>query len=181
MAELASGFAEVDAVSDVREEFAELCRAVHPRLVGSLSLRCGDRQLAEDLAQEALARAWQHRSKLRAGGADEPWVFTTAFNLLRSWHRRLLTGRRRGTLLEVRSDSAAGSGDPYVRDAVACLPPRQREVIALRFYADLSIRDAATAMGCAEGTVRALTSQAVSALRTALGPEIQISDVEDQS
>jgi RNA polymerase sigma factor (sigma-70 family) len=52
-----------------------------------------------------------------------------------------------------------------VRAAVAALPPRQRAAIVLRYFADLSVRVTAAVMGCAEGTVKALTSKAISALR----------------
>ncbi len=49
---------------------------------------------------------------------------------------------------------------------MAALPPRQRQVVAARFYADLSVTDTAVAMGCAEGTVKSLTSKALANLRT---------------
>lgn len=160
------------------DDFADLCRSVHPRLVGALSLRCGDRQLAEDLAQEALARAWRDWPRLRERGPVEPWVFATAFNLLRSWRRRLGVARRRAPMLAVVPDDSDATGGIAVRRAVALLPDRQREAIALRYYADLSVRDTAEVMGCAEGTVRALTSQAVAGLKTALGHAVDLTDEE---
>jgi RNA polymerase sigma factor (sigma-70 family) len=52
-----------------------------------------------------------------------------------------------------------------IRRAVATLPRRQRVVLVLRYYADLPVIDVAHLMGCAPGTVKSLTSQAVSALR----------------
>jgi RNA polymerase sigma factor (sigma-70 family) len=48
------------------------------------------------------------------------------------------------------------------------LPDRQRAAIVLRYFADLSVRDTASALGCAEGTVKSLTSQAITALRRCL-------------
>jgi RNA polymerase sigma factor (sigma-70 family) len=53
-----------------------------------------------------------------------------------------------------------------VREAVSALPPRQRTVIALRFYEQLSVAETAELMGCAQGTVKSLTHKAVSRLRT---------------
>ena len=52
-------------------------------------------------------------------------------------------------------------------DLVQTLPRRARAVVVLRFYADLSVRDVAELMGCAEGTVKSLTSQAIDGLRRA--------------
>jgi RNA polymerase sigma factor (sigma-70 family) len=169
-------------VDTTRADFTDLCRRVHPRLVGALVLRSGDRALAEDLAQEALARAWRDWSSLRDPATRDAWVFSTAFNLLRSWHRRLGVARRRSADI-AREDEDRGTGDVAVsvdvRGAVAALPERQREAIALRYYADLSVRDAAVVMRCAEGTVRALTAQAVAALRPALGSIIDDIDLDD--
>ena len=163
---------------DPKAAFADVCGSIHPRLVGALALRTGNRQLAEDLAQEALARLWRDWSRVNARGAVEPWVFATAFNLLRSWHRRLRVARRHAPLLATGDVVSDSTGALAVRDAVAALPERQREAIALRYFADLSVRDSAAVMRCAEGTVRALTAQAVAALRTSLGREIELDDEE---
>jgi len=55
-------------------------------------------------------------------------------------------------------------------DALAALAPRQRAVIVLRYYCDLSIEDTATALHCAPGTVKSQTSYGLAALRTRLAP-----------
>lgn len=166
-------------VADAAAEFSELCRRSSARLVGTLTLRCGDSELARDIAQEALARAWRDWETLRRRKPVEPWIYATALNLLRSWHRRLRVARRREPVLsvvpEIDADAEAALS---VREAVTALPERQREAVALRYYADLSVRDTAEAMGCAEGTVRALTAQAVAALRTALRTDIKMTEEE---
>jgi RNA polymerase sigma factor (sigma-70 family) len=58
-----------------------------------------------------------------------------------------------------------------VRAAVATLPSRQRAAVVLRYFNDLSVADTAEILGCAEGTVKALTSQAVANLRRSIGAE----------
>lgn len=144
------------------------CGEVRAPLVGALALYCGDRATAEELAQEALVRALQRWETLDSPRA---WTYATAFNLARSMFRRRQAERR----ARERAAELAGDGriEPdtasavAVRAAVAKLSPRQRQVVACRFYAQLTVAESAAAMGCAEGTVKALTSQAITALRKA--------------
>lgn len=151
------------------------CRQMHPRLVGALALYCGRLDVAEELAQEALARAlarWE-----RVEGMDRPaaWVHQVAYNLARSWFRRRAAERR----AQSRHGPAPGvhhDPDPVaavaVRDALGELSPRQRAAVVLRHCADLSIEETATVMGCAPGTVQALTARGVKALRARLGEHV---------
>lgn len=69
------------------------------------------------------------------------------------------------TLSPATVDGADAAEDFAVRDAVSRLPVRQREAVVFRYFGQLSVRETAAAMGCAEGTVRALTSQGIAALR----------------
>lgn len=66
------------------------------------------------------------------------------------------------------------AGHQRARHAVQALPERQREVVTLRVLGELSTRETAHAMGCAEGTVKASLSQALASLRTKLADEIHI-------
>lgn len=141
----------------------------HSRVIGLLVLYTDDRGVAEELAQDAIVRLCQHWP--RVSGMENPraWLSRVAINLARSWFRR------RG--VERRANRRHGLPDPVpdtdddvaatmaVRAAVAALPPRQRTVVALRFYAGLSVAETATAMRCAEGTVKSLTHKAMAALR----------------
>ena len=151
--------------------FDDLCRRLYPRLVAALTLHTGDREASRDLAQEALCRAWRDWDRVRHADAPDAWVFRTAWNLESSWLRRLRTARRAAPVLAV--VEPVDDGDPamrvLVRDALASLPRRQRTAVIARHYLDLSVAETATAMGCAEGTVRALTAQGVARLRTTLG------------
>jgi len=124
------------------ESFVE---AIRPRLVGSLTLYCGDRQAAEDLAQEALVRAWMKWRKVGRMNSPEAWTYRTAFNLASSWGRRGQAERRAVGRLADRaaSDASAPSDDPTdviaVADAVVSLAPRQRTAIICRYYLGLGV------------------------------------------
>jgi RNA polymerase sigma factor (sigma-70 family) len=163
--------------ADAARRFAALCHDVAPVLRRALMVQVRDRELAEDLAQEALLRVaerWDH-----VGAMDRPDLYAVrvATNLATSWWRRRAVHRRAAPRLAASARDDAVWLDPdgawsvSVRAAVAALPARQREVVALRFAADLAVADVAAVMGCAEGTVKALTHQALARLRTALGSD----------
>ena len=147
------------------------CGAVSPRLVGALVLQTADRTDAEDITQEAMARAWSRWPEVSAMERREGWVFRVAFNLAASGRRRRAAGRRATARL---APVAEGRADPVadrldLREALAGLPDRQRSAIVLRHYAGMSVADAAAVLGCAEGTIKSLTSQGLTGLRQALG------------
>jgi RNA polymerase sigma-70 factor (ECF subfamily) len=150
-------------------DFDAFCRGLGPRLVGSLVLYCGDRAVAEELAQDALASAFERWDRVAVMASPEAWTYRVAFNLARSGFRRRAAERRAQHAL--RSDPVHSPADAEtvfaVRAAVAALAPRQRAAIVARFYAGLTVAETAQALHCAEGTVKALTHQAIGNLRAA--------------
>jgi RNA polymerase sigma-70 factor (ECF subfamily) len=162
-----------------RQGFAEFCRVEWPRLVGSLFLSTGDRALAEDLAQETLARAfanWRRVSKLEAPGG---WAHRVSLNLLRSHARHLRVATEAHPRLVTPVPPPVDPGDAVaVRAELLRLPERQRIAVVMRYFADLSVRETAAAMRCPEGTVKTLTYEAIAALRrTGLLPDSLEEDV----
>jgi RNA polymerase sigma-70 factor (ECF subfamily) len=148
-------------------DFTAMCQREYPRLVGLLVLAVGDRSQAEDIAQEALARAWSRWARVSTLDRPDQWVRRVAMNLSTSWWRRQQVAGRRAAALPpdpALIDDPPVTDDDLVRQ-VRALPQRQRMAIACRYFADMSVADTAAAMGCREGTVKALTSQAISALR----------------
>ena len=149
----------------------EFCRAEHPRLLAALTLYTGDADLAAELAQEALARA--HRNWPAVSRMDSPggWAHRVAVNLANSTLRRRRYERAAAARAVSRLPAGqvdvlpSHTGATEVREALAALPPRQREALLLRFLLDLSVEQTAERMGCAAGTVRALTAQGVARLR----------------
>ena len=147
------------------------CRAEHPRLLSALTLYTGDADLAAELTQEALARA--HRGWGSVSQMDSPggWAHRVAMNLANSSLRRrryerAAPARAAARLPREQLDRRPSDvGAQEVLDALAGLPRRQREAVVLRFLLDLSVEQTAARMGCAAGTVRALTAQGVGRLR----------------
>ncbi len=154
-------------------EFAAFCVEEHPRLVGALSLYCGDRAVAEELAQDALSRACRDWRRVRRLGAPGAWTHRVAINLANSYFRRAAAeARAKRRLRDERRTYRESGVDPAaamtIRTAVASLPRRQRTALILRYYVDMSVRDVAAAMECPEGTVKTLTSKAITSLRQSL-------------
>lgn len=137
--------------------------------MGLIALRVGDRDVAEELAQDTLAqlcRRWPRVDR------PEAWLTRVALNTASSWWRRRIAERkayrRHGTGPdEVRPPDPADA--VTVRRAVSSLPHRQQTALILRYYEDLSVAQTAAVMGCAEGTVKSLTHRALNALESTGG------------
>ena len=160
-------------VVTAEDDLAKFCEAMLPRLRGVLWVRLGDAAVAEELAQEAMMRVCANWAQVSSMAAPEQWAYRVAFNLANSWFRRRFAQRRAYRRVDrptvAPSDVGAELGErDAVRAAVRGLPSRQREVVALRFFEDLSVDDAAAVMGCAPGTVKSLTNRAVATLRTTM-------------
>lgn len=155
------------------EGVAAFCAEVRPRLVGTLALYCGDAGVAEELAQETLARVWLAWPRVRTLQSPAGWAHHVALNLARSSFRRRAAEHRAARRLEGQAVLAHwdpdGADTVAVREALARLPSRQRAAVVWRYYGGLSSLEAAQVMGCAPATVRALTSQALRRLRTVPG------------
>lgn len=131
----------------------------------------GNRQEAEDVAQEACARACARWNRLtRHGDIPRPWVVRVATNLAIDQYRR----RRRALAGESVAPKAVEAVDARRVDlhrALDQLTRRQRDVVVLRYVVDLSEADTAAALGCAPGTVKSHATRGLAALRAALGEE----------
>lgn len=151
----------------------------HGRLVGALHLYTGDRHLAYELAQEALARACRDWEKVARMDAPQAWVYRVAMNLASSHFRRRRAERRaQGRMaLERPPPDSDVAVRVAVREAIAELTSRQRQAVVLRYYGDLSVAETGKAMGCRPGTVRALTAQGLDGLRRHLGAREELGDV----
>ena len=167
-------------------------------LVRRLERRFGGRQQAEDAVQEALVRAWQLRARGDEVSSWDAWVATTAANAVRAELRsrdaeRRALGRLAGAGAPtwdaahgVAGGTGAGHGSGYAEaadagytgsltggdlgDAVRRLPAREREVVVLRYVADLPVVEVARRLGVAPGTVKRALHDARRRLAAALAP-----------
>jgi RNA polymerase sigma-70 factor (sigma-E family) len=138
-------------------------------------LLTGDRDVAEDLVQDAFVRLAGRLVHLRDPGAFEAYLRKTIVNLSNSYFRR----RRVERNYEIRARTAPRFDAPghsiEDREALAAalrkLPQRQRAALVLRFYEDLSEAQTADIIGCRPGTVKSLVSRALDALRQDIGRE----------
>src|SRR3954470_5258903 len=112
------------------EDLVQFCTATHPRLVGFLTLFCGDRLVAEEIAQDALERACARWSMVSRSPSPEAWVHRVAINLIRSRYRRSAAERRALARHGPDARHEPENADVLsVRRAVSDLPARQREAI----------------------------------------------------
>jgi RNA polymerase sigma-70 factor (sigma-E family) len=153
------------------ESFERFVVSASPRLLRVAFLLTRDQGEAEDLLQAALARLLSRWQQIK--DSPEPYALQVLVNLSRDRRRRL--GRRPR---ETADNEAAErfrddeSGRVLERDALAravrVLPRRQREVVALRFFLDLSVADTASALQCSEGAVKGYTARALARMRELL-------------
>jgi RNA polymerase sigma factor (sigma-70 family) len=137
---------------------------------------------AEDAAQEGLVKAWYALGRFRSGAPFRPWLLTIVSNEARNRHR---SGRRQDDLaLRVAESRPSGDAAPspevaaIARErrrallaAVGRLSERDRQVIAARFFLELSEAEMAAVLGCRRGTVKSRVSRALARLRLALGDQ----------
>jgi RNA polymerase sigma-70 factor (sigma-E family) len=129
----------------------------------------GDRGEAEDVAQEACARAYSRWSTVREHA--EPWTVRVASNLALDLLRaRSRAARRNERIAAEQSGSNGASSDDRLDlyAALSKLPKRQRESVVLRYLGDLSEAQTADLMGCSVGSVKTHSSRGLAALREAL-------------
>lgn len=151
------------------EVLADLLEGYGREIQGLAYLILRDRDAAEDVVVDTLLTALERGDTLRADGALRPWLLRIAVN-------RALAVRRseaRVVTLSVVAERADRAHDEDERltllAAVDHLAPRTRAAVILRYYADLSVRDVAAALGTRENTVKTQLREALGQMRTALG------------
>src|SRR5215469_16998304 len=163
------GQGEVAGVDRAAEaEFSEFMYSRWLQLVRLGYVLTGDRGLAEDLAQTALARAYSSWPQIRRAGDPDAYVRRVMVNANRSrFRKRRVAERLTGAVPEPASvDATVGCDDRVtLMAALMSLPAGQRSAVVLRFWLDMSETQAAAALGCSVGNVKSQVSRALAKLR----------------
>ena len=160
-------------------DFDEFVRGSSPRLLRTAYLLTGDRGHAEDVVQTALlqvARKWR-----RIRGEPAPYARRVVVNLAKN-HRRDRSRRPHESTATIEACYAPPDADVLLQHvllpAVMDLPIRQRAVLVLRYFQDLSVEETADALGCSTGTVKSQSHHALNKLREALAG---LADLEESA
>ncbi|WP_174537162.1 SigE family RNA polymerase sigma factor [Micromonospora chalcea] len=168
----------------LEEEFREFVAARSGALLRTAYLLAGDWATAEDLLQTALTKTYLAWKRLGGIEAIEPYARRVLVNTSTSWWRRRWHGERPTEVLPEHAgvDEIEQQLD---RDALwrhlQALPARQRAVLVLRFYEDMSEAQTAALLEISPGTVKSQTSRALNTLRRRLGSEAALSLPEPAS
>jgi RNA polymerase sigma-70 factor (sigma-E family) len=157
--------------------FTEFVAARSASLFRTAYLMVGERDLAEDLVQEALTKTYVAWPRLRDVSKAEAYTRKAITTTYISWWRRKSWAAERP-----RDDVPDRPGDrpehgsevvdrAWLWEELQQLPPRQRAAIVLRYYEDLSEAETAEAMRCSVAAVKSMTARAMQALRERIGSD----------
>ena len=156
------------------QDFAEFYASAFSRLVGQVFLVTGDLRDAEDLVQEAMARASTRWGRLRDYDVPEAWVRRVAMNLaadLGRRSRRRLAALTRLAAMPATEVAELPAEDLRIVKALGALPLSQRQVLVLHHLSDLPLAEVATTLRVPVGTVKSRLKRARRALAALLSAE----------
>jgi len=187
-AALSQDLADVERVlAGEIQAFEGIVRRWQGPLVNMAWRYCRDRGRAEELAQEALIRAWRGLAGWRRDGSFSTWLFALAANVFRSDLKRFPSVNLPMDKVAEPSYPAAQHHDltarlsaEAVRRAVLALPVRYREPVVLFYFHEMDVAAAARTMGLPEGTLKARLSRARGLLRRRF-PQLEAEQVGEES
>lgn len=167
------------AIQGDQMAFSEIVDQYGTLMLRTASMIVGDRDIAEDVVQDALIQAWHHLADLRKAGALRPWLMRIVVNQCISFKRRLArtTAFMRQALSEQETDLIAQAADDHKgcmeRDwdlacAIESLPMKQRVVIVLHYYNSMTLPEMAQTLNTSENTLKKRIQAALSNLRRIL-------------
>lgn len=166
--------------------FEEFAATRLPALLRYAYMLCGDRELARDITQEVLTRALVKWRRIERLDRPDAYVRTMLTNEYLSLRRRKSVATVALTYEALDGPAAPRAADPAhalgdradLWQRLAGLPRRQRAVVVLRYYEDLSDAEIADALGCRPSTVRAYATRALATLRVGLTEQPSRHEVE---
>lgn len=161
----------VETLND--DEFKRELTELIPHLRAFARSLCNNPALADDLAQEAMLKAWKSRQAYERGTSMKAWSFTILRNLFytemrRSWRAQPLDPEVAEATLIANDDPSASLDLLALRNALEKLPLDQKEALILVSAGGMSYEEAAEVCGCAVGTVKSRVSRARKSLLSIL-------------
>lgn len=179
--------------------YGEVYHAHATRLIRHAMALCGNRALAEELAQDTLVEAWRCLPRYRGRCQFFTWLCAILLHRYRNHLRNgrllpvsTLDSRERGQFTDVVARLADDGATPaesaelcerraLVRQCVASLPARHQRVVYLRFYVEDSLEGIAAALGCSVGTVKSRLFHALGKLRAMKALKGQLVDLNTKT
>ncbi|GAA0332747.1 SigE family RNA polymerase sigma factor [Actinoallomurus spadix] len=159
------------------ESFVEFVAQRGTALLRTAQLLCGGRTDAEDLLQTALEKAYRHWGRMKPGADPEPYVRKILVNLSVSRARRWRVLREVQMAAPPETPTASEAGTVELRgvliEELKRLGPRQRAVLVLRYWEDMSEAETAAMLGCSVGTVKSQAARGLARLRERMGKSAQ--------
>jgi RNA polymerase sigma-70 factor (sigma-E family) len=153
-------------------DFTAFVVKMRPRLQRTAYLLCGDWHLADDLTQETIMAVYRRWDRLTRDSDMSGYCYRVLANTARREQRR--AWRRREIHHDIPEVAVFDQTAVEIREvllrALARLGPRQRLIIVLRYYEDMSVEQIAAIARCSPGTVRSQSSRALTTLRKLVGP-----------
>jgi RNA polymerase sigma-70 factor, ECF subfamily len=151
------------------DAFREELVALIPHLRAFARSICRNAAMSDDLAQDAMLKAWRSRDSFEPGTNMKAWAFTILRNLFysekrRSWRQQHLDPEIAEATLVANDNPASQLELLALRNALDLLPDEQKEALVLVGAGGMSYEDAAAVCGCAVGTVKSRVSRARTAL-----------------
>lgn len=168
------------------QDFESIARQFRPKVFRFLLASTRDRDIADNLTQECLLRAYQAYGRFRGDCKPDSWLLQIALNLLRDhgrnrrfqfWKRTRTHGIQARDMQEILADKGPSPEADLLKSerlqrvwsAVDLLSERQRSVFLLRFVEDMEVLEIAAVTGLKEGTVKAHLFRAVQSVKDSLG------------
>ncbi|MEU4217757.1 SigE family RNA polymerase sigma factor [Actinoplanes sp. NPDC026623] len=161
-------------MSDRDAAFAEYFAARSGAMRGTAFLLCGDWHRAEDLVQAAFTKLYVHWNRVARHEALDPYVRKVLIRTFiddgrRGWWRR---ERPQETPVDLPAAQAHTDDRVVLMRALAAVPARQRAVLVLRYWEDMSVEEAARALNCSPGTVKSQAARGLASLRSLVPPPV---------
>ncbi|WP_189335198.1 SigE family RNA polymerase sigma factor [Actinoplanes ianthinogenes] len=162
-------------MSDRDEAFADYFAARSGSLRTTAYLLCGDWHRAEDLVQTAFTKLYLHWNRVNRDESLDPYLRRVLIHAFIDegrwgWWRR---ERPHDAPIERPAAAPAPAEDRLMLlRALAVVPPRQRAVLVLRYWQDLSVEETAAALGCTAGTVKSQAARGLATLRALVGAPV---------